>query len=196
MVLNLGTNGLTQGVVVTGGSGTNTITGTGFADTITGGARADTITAGNGADTITGGAGADIFVIAAAASAVAANGSGIDTITDFAAASDVLRFAAADNVAGAGGSAVAATSVLVSAGGKATFAAADDTLTEMVAALVNDAAITANEVVFFELGSDTYVYGAGATADGTDDFMVKLTGVTGLTTLTESGVTAGDFTIA
>ncbi len=66
----------------------------------------------------------------------------------------------------------------------------------MITTLVADAAIAANEVVFFELGSDTYVYGAGANADGTDDFLVKLTGITGKATLTESTVTAGDFTLA
>ena len=52
--------------------------------------------------------------------------------------------------------------------------------------------VAANEVVFFELGADTYIFNnVGATDD-----MVKLVGVTGMTTLTESTTTAGDFTIA
>jgi len=41
------------------------------------------------------------------------------------------------------------------------------------------------------------VYGAGGnTAIATDDFLIVLEGVTGMTTLSESAVTAGDFTIA
>ena len=191
----VGTAGTTNPLAITGSAtGVNAITGTANGDVIVGGSAADTITGGVGADTITGGAGADIYVTPAAASTTTAAGVGIDSIVGFGANSDVLRFAAADNVMAAGGAAVAATTVSVTAGGKATFAAADDTLTEMLVTLVAD--IAADEIVFFELGADTYVYGAGATADGTDDFMVKLTGVTGLTTITESTGTAGDFTIA
>ena len=185
----------TQGVVIKGSAGLNTLTGSNLADNITGGALADTITGGTAGDTMTGGAGNDIFVIAAADAAVAATGTGNDTITDFSGL-DVLRFAAADNVAGAGGTAVDTLTASVTAGGKATFGAGDDTLAEKIATLVVDAAIAANEVVFFELGSDTYVYGAGAAGNGTNDYLVQLTGVTGLTTMAESTVTAGDFTIA
>ena len=187
----------TQGVTINGGAGIDTLTGSTLGDIISGGAGVDTITGLGGADTLTGGAAADIFVIAAADAAMTGAGVGKDTITDFnTGGSDVLRFAAADGVANAGGAAVATASVTVAAGGKVTFASADDTLTEMITTLVADAAIAANEVVFFELGSDTYVYGAGANADGTDDFLVKLTGITGKATLTESTVTAGDFTLA
>lgn len=188
----------TNGLAITGGSAADVITGSAQADAIVGGAGADVITGGLGADTLTGGAGADILISVAAATATDGSGVGIDVITDFntGGTADILRIAAANNIAGAGGSAVAATSVLVSAGAKATFGAADDTLAECITTLVADAAITANEVVFFELSGSTYVYGAGATADGTDDFMVKLTGVTGMTTLTESTTTAGDFTLA
>jgi hypothetical protein len=187
----------TNGVQILGGSAADVITGTALADSISGGAGIDTITGGNGADTLTGGDGADIFISVAAATATDGNGVGIDVITDFnTGGADILRLAAANDVAGAGGTANATATVSVAAGGKASFAAADDTLAEMITTLVNDGAITANEVVFFELGGSTYVYGAGATADGSDDFMIKLTGVTGRTTLTESTTTAGDFTLA
>jgi len=188
----------TNGVQIIGGSADDVLTGTAQADSISGGAGADTITGGAGADTLTGGAGIDIFVATTAAdTATDGNGVGIDVITDFnTGGADILRLAAANNVAGAGGTANATTQVTVSAGGKATFAAADDTLAEMITTLVADGNITANEVVFFEFSGSTYVYGAGATADGSDDFMIKLTGVTGLTTLTESTTTAGDFTLA
>lgn len=183
---------------ITGGSAVDTINGAGGVDTISGNAGADVITGGTGADRLTGGDGADIFVSVAGDTPTDGSGVGIDVISDFnTGGSDILRLAAANNVADTQAAAPTATlTVQVTAGGKATFAAADDTLAEMITTLVADASIAANEVVFFELGSDTYVYGAGATADGTDDFMIKLTGVTGKTTLTESTTTAGDFTLA
>ena len=187
----------TNGVQIIGGSAADVITGTGLADSISGGAGIDTITGGLGADSQTGGNGADIFIIAAADSATDGAGVGIDVITDFnTGGADILRLAAANNVAGAGGTANATAAVSVSAGGKASFAAADDTLAEMITTLLADAAIAADEVVFFELSGSTYVYGAGTAKGAGNDFMIKLTGVTGLTTLTESTTTPGDFTLA
>jgi S-layer protein len=184
----------TNGLQVTSGSGDDTVTGTAQVDKITAGAGDDIITGGNGADLLAGGTGEDIFVSVAAATATDGSGVGIDVISDFAVADDIIRIAAANNVAGNGGTAVAGASVVV-ANGVATFAAADDTLAEKITTLVADAAITANEVVIFVQGSDTYVYGAGATADGTDDFMIKLTGIAA-TSITESTTTAGDFILA
>lgn len=181
---------------LTGGSAADTLNGAGGIDTINGGGGADIITGGVGADLLTGGAGADIFVTAAGDSPAT---TAVDAISDWnsGGTGDVLRLPANSAVAGAQAAAAqVATNAQVTAGGKATFAADDDTLAERVATLVADAGITANEVVFFEQGADTYVYSAGATADGTDDFIIKLTGVTGLTTLTESTVTADDFTLA
>lgn len=122
---------------------------------------------------------------------------GFDTITDFGTGDNVLRFQAADNVANAQAAApVAGASVQVDGNGKVVFAAADDTLAEKVNALSADAGLTANEVVFFEDGTDTYVYGTGAAGDATSDFMVKLAGVSGLNDLNESTTTAGDFSFA
>ncbi|NRR29090.1 DUF4214 domain-containing protein [Oxalobacteraceae bacterium] len=185
----------TNGVSLTTGAGDDTITGSAQADNITAGAGDDVITGGTGADILAGGAGDDIFVSVAADTATDGAGVGVDVISGFA-IGDILRFAAANDVADAGGTAVATASVVVSAGGLATFAAADDTLAEKITTLVADGAIAANEVVFFVQSGNTYVYGAGATADGSDDFMIKLTGVTSFTTLTESTTTAGDFTFA
>ena len=67
----------------------------------------------------------------------------------------------------------------------------------MVALAADDTDIANFEVVHFEVGGNTYLYSAGddTTAAG-DDFLIELTGLTGMTTLTESTVTAGDFTIA
>ena len=87
-------------------------------------------------------------------------------------------------------------------GGKVTFAAADDTLAEMLVArclLMTTDIANVNEVVHSsKLSGDTYIFSEGATTAGTR--MTKLIELrlvlTGMTTLTESTVTAGDFTIA
>jgi len=190
---------------ITGNGGKDTLIGGAGKDTISGGDGADTITGGTGADTMTGGAGNDIFVISSATGALD-SGDGADDadkITDYT-AGDIIRLDATgantDNVAGASaaGTTNATTDVSVSAGGKVTFAAADDTLAEMIAAIAADNTdIAAREVVHFEVGGNTYIYGAGdVTTTATDDFLIELTGLTGMTTLTESTTTAGDFTIA
>jgi len=182
--------GNTGNDTIVGGAGTNTLVGGAGTDTITGGSVVDTITGGTGADTLTGGTGNDIFIFADADSTTAAS----DSITDYT-AGDVIRLVAADNVAGvSAASGVTATSdVQVDANGKVTFAAADDTLAEMLVAIAADTTdVATNEVVFFEFGSDTYIFNnVGATDD-----LIKLTGITGMTALIESTVTAGDFTIA
>jgi len=178
---------------ITGGSAVDTLNGAGGIDTINGGGGNDVITGGAGADLLTGGDGTDIFVTPFGDSLDTA----ADAISDYSA--DVLRFAAGDNKAGANAAApVTAASVQITAGGKASFTTDDDTLAEkLVAVRADNTNVANNEVVFFEHGSDTYVYGAGTdTTNAALDFMVKLTGVTGLTTLTESTTTAGDFTVA
>jgi Ca2+-binding RTX toxin-like protein len=191
--------GITAGAgndTITGGIAVDTLIGGAGIDTINGGGGADVITGGAGADNLTGGAGADIFVFGTADATITAAGVGADKITDFNTGGlDVLRFAAADNVAAADVVVPLATaSGSIAAGGKLTFAAADDTLAEQIAIAIIETA--ANEIVFFENGGNTFVYASGAGGDGTDDQLVQLTGVVGLTTLTESGVTAGDFTFA
>ena len=126
--------------------------------------------------------------------------SGYDSITDFnTGGTDVLDLLPADMVAGAAAAApVGGTSVQISADGKVTFAATDDTLAEKVFTLAaDDTNVANNEVVFFEHGANTYVYGAGVdTTNAASDFLVELVGVTGLTELSESATTAGNFTLA
>lgn len=192
LILNLATNGLTQGVTVTGGSGANTITGTGFGDVITGGSRADTITLGAGADTVTGGAGADIFIFTEATDFTAATAAALagaaDVITDFAKASDVIRldtstWSVVTNATAAVGTAS------INAEGIASFNAADDTLAEMITAVeagINAGGVAAaGQFAIFTLGSDSYIFESNGT-DGVDagDMLIKLTGVTGLTDTT------------
>lgn len=189
--LNLGTiSGTNASVVATNFTGKLTVTGEAGNNIITGGSAVDTIDGGAGIDTLTGNGGNDIFVFVDNQSTTA----NADSITDYT-AGDIVRLNAADNVAGASPTSgtTATSNVEVSSGGKVTFAAADDTLAEKLVALAADTTdIAANEVVFFEDGGNTYIFN---NVGGTDD-LIKLTGVTGLTTLTESITTAGDFTLA
>jgi hypothetical protein len=189
-------------ITINGASATGKLNLTGEAgnNTITGGSGADTITGGAGTDVLTGGAGADIFVFATATDSEAnAGGVGADVIKDYT-ASDTIRIDADNNVAGKSATAgtTATSNVEVATGGKVTFAAADDTLAEMLVAIAaDDTDIGDDETVFFEHGGNTYIYGAGtATNTATADFLIVLEGVTGMTTLTENAATAGDFTIA
>ena len=191
LVLNLAT-GPAQGVSITGSAGTNTITGTASGDVITGGARADVITGGNGADRMAGGAGADTFVFAAGSSGGAPSSNNVDSITDFERNLDVIDHASAITfVAGGSG---AAGQAIISARGIASFNAADTTLAQRITAV--EAAIsatgapttTAGEAAIFEFGGDSYVFVSdNAAGVGANDVLVRLTGVTGLTTSTLDG---------
>jgi len=172
-------------------TGKLTVVGEAGNNTIIGGSAVDTINAGGGQDTITGGGGNDIIAFTDNQSTTTAS----DSITDFTLNGDVIRLVAADNVAGASatGGTTATNNVQVATGGKVTFASADDTLAEKLTAIAADTTdVATNEVAFFEHGSDTYIFN---NIGGTDD-LIKLTGVTGATTLTESTATAGDFTLA
>jgi S-layer protein len=171
-------------------TGKLSIIGSTAADVIKGGTGVDTIDGGQGADVITGGAGADIFI----AKAADLSDSAFPAIQDYAKSSDVIRFAGTDNVDANSATAPVATLTAQVTSGKATFAAADDTLAERVIALT--AHTGAAEVVFFEQGADTYVYNSGATGDGSDDGLVHLVNLTGMTSITESTTTAGDFILA
>jgi len=189
--------GGTQNDVLEGNAGTDALVGGGGADTIDGGAGIDTITGGTGVDTMTGGAAADIFIFGTADTGFTTTT--LDSITDFnTGGADVVRVAAANNVAGASASGTtnATTDVAVAVGGKVTFAAADDTLAEMIVALsADDTDVNVNEMAFFEVGGNTYIFSEGATTADSDDQVIELTGLTGMTTLTEN-VGGGDFTIA
>ena len=160
---------------------------------IKGGSGADTITGSAKADVLTGGAGNDTFAFGTNGSVV---GTAMDVITDFqaktATAGDILTFGVNTVLLAADATAlVAGSNVQQSAGGKITFAAADNTLALKIAAVLADAQLSvAGSTAFFEDAGNTYVYNAGATAAAhTDDQIIQLTGVTGLTTLVGGATT-------
>ncbi len=193
--LTITTNSDSGNNTIVGGSADDNLTGGDGIDTIRGGAGKDTINGGAGADRLEGGAGIDTFVITSATSAATATG--FDSISDYSA--DILQLTAGGTVAGAKSlGAVAGVNVAISAGGKVSFAADDNTFAEKLAVLKLNTAnsgVGANEVVFFEDSGNTYVYGEGSSTADSTDFLVQLTGVTGLTTLTESLANPDSYTV-
>lgn len=184
----------TSAATITGGAGNDTLTGNSGNDTIKGGAGTDSITGGQGADVLTGGTGADTFIFSTNGSV---SGTSLDKITDFnTGGSDILDFAATGVLLAAESNGTTATSdVDTTAGGKIVFAAADDTFAKKVVAIQADTQLDAiASVAFFEDSGNSYVYYAGAAIGNTDDQIVELTGVVGLTTITVNG--GGDLTLA
>jgi hypothetical protein len=182
---NITNTGAATNLLVTATAGNDVIVGTTGTETITGGA---------GADTSTGGAGVDVFNFGVADSIA---GTDLDTITDFnnSGAGDIIRLAAAGTVLAAEGDGTTATTdVDTTAGGLVSFAVADDTYAEKVAAIQADAQLdVAGSVAIFTDAGSTYFYSAGAAAGNVDDQIIKLTGVT-LSVITGSGGT--DLTVA
>jgi hypothetical protein len=168
-------------VAIYGGSAADTLTGGTGADVISGGAGADSITGGTGADVLTGGADVDTFAFGSTGSV---SGTAQDEITDFAKASDILSFDGVTVLAAEANGTTATSDVDTTVGGKISFAPADDTFAEMVTAILADSELdVAGSTAFFEFGSDTYVYNESG------DQIIKLTGVTGLVTITDLGTT-------
>lgn len=82
--LNVNAALVTNGLIITGNAGDNSLTGTGFSDTLSGGEGNDSLFGGLGTNTLTGGKGHDTFTV-----------TGTDTITDLGAGgADVLKVSA------------------------------------------------------------------------------------------------------
>ncbi|HYD60222.1 MAG TPA: DUF4214 domain-containing protein [Noviherbaspirillum sp.] len=157
------------------------------ADIIKGGSGADTINGDDGDDILTGNGGADTFVFISADGSGAPSATVFETITDYAKSVDIIDWDANLTIDAAAATAVA-TTAQVSSKGIATFHADDDTLAERIVAATKGMDADGDFVVF-EHGSDTYVYISGdnnATQDAADA-LIKLTGVTGITTATIDG---------
>lgn len=185
---------------VAGNTSSFSLVGTAAADTLVGADSSDTINGGAAVDTMTGGLGNDVFEVAAAdfaGTTAAAKVAEADVILDWNAGgtADSIGWDAVLTVE-ASVTAAAAGTANVSAGGLATFDAADDTLAEKVtavaAAIELQTATTDGEAAFFEHAGDTYVFiSDGVAGVGAGDGLIKLTGVTGLTTLTIGDGTNG-----
>jgi hypothetical protein len=161
--------------IVNGGDGADAITVTGSAAVVDGGAGADTITVNASVSTtLTGGAGANTYVLTAAtAGSLATSAPKMTTITDY------------------------KTSDTLSIGDSTPWAKADVS----AAGSLQDALVLcakdgdAGNASWFTWGSNTYIVkdsGSGGTADddlGTDDVIVKLTGVFDLSVLSGDATT-------
>jgi hypothetical protein len=171
-----------------GGSSTE-FTGGSLADTINGGGGNDTIIGGTGADTLTGGTGADTFRFAAGDSGTI-SGTVFDVITDFAVGTggDLLDLVGTPVVrADASGVVVEAVTVEVSddvtasvTNGIITLGGVDKANVDTLAEWIDVARLlvtTSGNIAAFEFNGDTYVF----QENGTDDLLVQLDGVVGIT---------------
>jgi len=197
-------------------TGALTVTGENGNNRIIGGSAADTINGGAGIDTLTGNGGADTFQFrigsgntdsesslhrnnATANSTADAVVFAVDAITDYTKGSDLIAIRAvttgdAVTMAATNISTSASASAgvaAISSAGLATFNAADDTLIERAIAVAMGIKTTTTDLydfAFFELSGDSYVFVSDGTAGLNDgDLVIKLTGVTGLTSVSYSG---------
>lgn len=175
-----------------------TIDGAGGNDTIIGTDGADTIIGGTGTDTLTGGSGNDTFQFAAGSSGGAPSDTVFDTIADFA-AGDIIDFAS--NITIVQNANAAVGKAAISAAGLATFAGADDTLSEMITAVeggINEGGTAAaGQSAMFKFGTDSYVFiSDGVDGVGSNDVLIKLIGIDVTTSAFDTMViSSGNFTL-
>lgn len=170
-VLNINTTNVNAaGLTVTGGSANDVITLAGTA-TVVAGAGNDTITTAAAGGKLTGGAGNDKFDVALSVTTGSTEATAVKaTITDFAAGDSVKLLA---------GNTLAAATL----GAKTELTVAVTTLD----AALQLASLTdvANEVSWFQYGSDTYIVANdGVVGLGAGDLVVKLTGTLDLSAST------------
>lgn len=184
--------GGTNGVKITGSGGVDSLTGGDAADIISAGAGNDFVVGGKGNDVLTGGAGNDAFKFAAADSGITSTL--FDTVTDYsngtvAGTTDTIDFTTASGVVGT----TALAGFTLNSGVAAKSGA---TVADFIAAV--QTAGTGNETYAFVSGSDTYVYNAGAngTVNTTDDTLIKLVGVVGVSVVTADTTVANEIFIA
>lgn len=162
---NVTADSATAGLTVKGGSAADTITLVGHKATVDAGAGNDTIvTAATFGGTLTGGAGNDKFdVSASVATGITEATAVLTTVTDFT-AGDSAKLLAGSVLAGA------------TLGAKT---ALDNTVTNIDTALqVAGLTDVANEVSWFQYGSNTYLVANDATVGfAAGDLVVKLTGL-------------------
>lgn len=181
-----GTNGVSSidGSAATGKLSIN-VAGVGAASaglTIKGGTAADTLTTSTFATTLVGGAGADSFNVAAAVVGTATPAGAVVTTISDAAATDKIVFA------NLGTEVFTTTKVDVSSA----TALIGGTVNALDLAAAAADSTTNGQITWFQYGGNTYVVqelGANAATIGTDDIVVKLTGVLDLSTATYDAAT-------
>jgi Ca2+-binding RTX toxin-like protein len=204
--------------VILGNSANNTLSGLGGNDTLdgasgndqlAGGAGNDKLNGGVGADTLDGGAGTDYLDLTettlaqdvirfAAGDSLATTALTADSVMKFSAAMDKLdlagtiEFGNAEATNGTDSGSIKShkiTNGIVQFDDLDTFTAAltassiNTNLTSVVEYLKLN--VTGNSTVAFQAGSDTWVF-----QDGTTDTLIKLIGVTGITSLSSTDVTS------
>jgi hypothetical protein len=144
-----------------------------------------TLTLGSGDDAITAQTGVASAGTVAAMRAISGIEKGTAENSTIQSNYDVIKLAGAVQAAD-----VAATATHTVKDGLFTFnGTGPATLDAAVAAVAG--VISANEAVVFEYVGNSYIYAEGATDGGTDDVLIKLTGVTGLAGLDDVNATAG-----
>jgi hypothetical protein len=190
--------GTTSADWILGGIGNDTLAGVGGNDSIEGGDGDDRLTGGAGQDTMDGGAGADTFVFSAGDSGTI-SGSLFDRITGFTVGTGGDRLDLVGNPptirANATGIDVSGATADVDvitgdvASGIITLGGANagniDSLNEWIS-VARTIVPTSGQVAAFQFGSDTYVY----QENGTGDLLIKLTSLSGITSLSTSASSA------
>lgn len=162
---------------------TSTIDGSNAAATanITGGKGVDTIMAGKAGGTITGGKEADNITLGDDVDTVNVATAGDSTITDYDHITGFATTATGGDILQLGSTSILATSVTgwTVSNGVATIDSGTATLTEFISAFATSTTTTG--VVAFAVDGNTYVLNSDGTATTTDDVLVELVGVTGVT---------------
>jgi hypothetical protein len=198
-------------LTVKGEAGNNTIVGGSAVDTINGGAGIDTLTGNGGADVFRFQLGANTtdsesnFMSINTAGTAGTTLLNTDSITDYVKGSDIISILLTTGATGihTGSAATLTTADIltngaastgtaaISSAGIATFVVADDLLGERIfateAAINAGGTAAAEQLAVFEHSTNTYVFVSDGTDGMTDgDVLIKLTGVTGITTITFS----------
>jgi len=178
-----------------GGAGVDTLTGNGGADIFNFRLGSGTTDSHSNAINQAGAATATADVTGQTASTDSivdyTKGTDLISITSVASALNVVSDVSLSAALITAKTAATAGSASISSAGIAGFASADDTLIERYLAVANGIEAngsSAGEFAIFEFSGSTYVFVSDASAGLTDgDLVIKLTGVTGVTSVSYSG---------
>lgn len=177
-----------QSIDGSGATGKLAITTGNQTGAVIGGTAADKITVGNQAMTLTGNGGADNFVVTNALYAASSNGATTAFTPSSAAVTTIVDFTVGDKITFANQGTEVFTSAKIDVN-------AAQNLTDALNLSAAAADTTTNgQITWFQYGGNTYVVqelGANAAVIGTNDIVVKLTGLIDLSTATYDAATDG-----